>query len=183
MEPGSLQNSRGIYCFSALGSSQTWRRGSKPRYPFSEFLYGLQRQNRVSATKHNMIDGTVCPLNWLVFREWGDKDFPCLKEGNSQSYGMCPHLQVGSFPVVWEMVIILFLQEGQGFHDLPKAPKLTFSIVVFLCKCVKISNAPILFSNTYTLPSAFAMISDIIPNEAFFKKSSVTTTMSILVLL
>ena len=96
----SMQKARGIYCSSALGSSQTRRRGGAPQHLFSEFLYGFQGQNRASATRHNMIGGTVHPLNWLVFREWGDKDFPCLKVGNSPSCRMCPHPQVGSHPVV-----------------------------------------------------------------------------------
>jgi hypothetical protein len=67
-----------------------------------EFLYGFQGQNRASATRHNMIGKTVCPLNLLVFREWGGKDFPCLKVGNGPSWGRCPHLQVGPLPTpVW----------------------------------------------------------------------------------
>ena len=37
------------------------------------FLYRFQGQNRASVTRHNMIHGTVCPLNWLVFREWGSR--------------------------------------------------------------------------------------------------------------
>jgi hypothetical protein len=28
-----------------------------------EFLYSFQGQKRALATRHNMIDGTVCPLN------------------------------------------------------------------------------------------------------------------------
>jgi hypothetical protein len=87
----------------------------------SSFLYA-------SATRHNMIGGTVHPLNLLVFREWGDKDFPCLKVSNSQSCGMCPHPKVPSGPVVREMLISLSLPEGQVFLDLPKVPMLTFSV-------------------------------------------------------
>jgi hypothetical protein len=68
-----MQKARGMYCSSALGSLQIRRRGSNPQHPFSEFLYGFQGQNRASATRQNMIGGTVHPLNWLVFREWGDK--------------------------------------------------------------------------------------------------------------
>ena len=123
----SMQKARGIYCSSALGSSQTQRRGSGPQHPTGEFLYGFQGQNRASATRHNMIGRTVHPLNWLVFREWGDKDFPCLKVGNSPSCRMCPHPQVSSCPVVWEMLISLSVPEGQMFHGLPKVPKLIFS--------------------------------------------------------
>jgi hypothetical protein len=29
--------------------------------PFGEFLYSFQGWNRASATRHNMIGGTVCP--------------------------------------------------------------------------------------------------------------------------
>ena len=39
VKPGSMQKARGIYCSSALGSSQTQRRGADPQCPFSEFLY------------------------------------------------------------------------------------------------------------------------------------------------
>jgi hypothetical protein len=85
-----------------------------------EVLYGFQGQNRASATRHNMIGGTAHLLNRLVFREWGDKDFPCLKVGNSQSCGMCPHPQVSSHPVVWEMLISLSLPEGKCFMTFPK---------------------------------------------------------------
>ena len=45
----------------------------------SFFLYGFQGTNRASTTRHNMIGRTLHPLKWLVFREWGDKDFPCPK--------------------------------------------------------------------------------------------------------
>ena len=122
-------NKQEVYWSSALGSSQTWRRGYDHQHPFSEFLYGFQGQNRASATRHNMIGRTVHPLNWLVFREWGDKDFPCLKVSNGPSCGSVPiRKQVGSCPVVWEMLISLSVPEGQVFHDLPKVPKLTFSL-------------------------------------------------------
>jgi hypothetical protein len=128
------KKARGIYCSSALGLSQTWRRGSDPQHPFCEFLYGFQGQNRASGTRHNMISGTMHSLNWLIFREWGDKDFPYLKVGNGLSCGMCSRPQVGSCPVVWEMLISLCLPEGQVFHDLPKVPKLTFffKLIYFL---------------------------------------------------
>jgi hypothetical protein len=39
-----------------------------------------------------VIGGAVHPLNWLVFREWSDKDVPCLKV----SCRMCPHPQGSS---------------------------------------------------------------------------------------
>jgi hypothetical protein len=126
-EPGLMQKARRIYCSSAQGLFQTHKRGSDHKHSFGKFLYGFQGQNRASATMHNMIVGTVNPLNWLVFREWGDKDFFCLKVDNSQSWGMCSHLQVGSCPVFWEMLISLSLPGGQVFHDLPQVPKLTFS--------------------------------------------------------
>jgi hypothetical protein len=58
-----MQKARGIYCSSALGSSQTQKKDSDPQHHFDEFLYGFQGQNRASATKHNMIGGTVHPLN------------------------------------------------------------------------------------------------------------------------
>ena len=73
MKLGLMQKARGIYCSCAPGSSQTQRRGSGPQHPTGEFLYGFQGQNRASATRHNMIGRTVCPLNWLVFREWGSR--------------------------------------------------------------------------------------------------------------
>jgi hypothetical protein len=40
-----------------------------PWHLFFMFLYGFQEQNRASVTRHNMIGGTVHPLNGLVFRE------------------------------------------------------------------------------------------------------------------
>jgi hypothetical protein len=121
-----MQKARGIYCSSALGSSQTQRRGGNHQHPFGEFLYGFQGQNRASATRHNMIGRTVHPLTWLVFREWGDKAFPCLKVRQSVLLNVSP--PTGWFcPVVWEMLIGLSLSERQVFHDLPKVPKLTFS--------------------------------------------------------
>ena len=90
--------------------------GQKPCHSVvTKFLYGFQGQNRASATRHNMIGGTVHPLNWLVFREWGDKDFPCLKVSNGQSCRMCPHLQFGSCPRVWEMLISLSFPQGWVF--------------------------------------------------------------------
>jgi hypothetical protein len=38
---------------------------------FYEFLYGIQSK----AIRYNVIGRTVWLLNWLVFREWGDKNF------------------------------------------------------------------------------------------------------------
>jgi hypothetical protein len=135
VELGLMQKARGIYCFSALGSSQTQRRGGeRPPAPVWPSFYMVSRgQNRASATRHNTIGGTVHPLNWLFFREWGDKDFPCLKVSNGQSCGMCPEpTGPGPFcPVVWEMLISLSLPEGRVFHDLPKVPMLTFSKTIF----------------------------------------------------
>ena len=130
------KEARGIYCSSALRSSQTRRRGGGWPPASAEFSYGFQGQNRASTTRHNMIGGTVHPLNWLNFREWGDKDFTCLKVGNNRSCRMCPHQQVGPRPVVWEMVISLSLLEVQVFHDLPKVPKLMFSWEVLSSKAL-----------------------------------------------
>jgi hypothetical protein len=106
VELESMQKARGIYCSSALGSSQTWRRGDTPQHPFGEFSYGFQGQNRASATRHNMIGQTVHPLNWLVFREWGDKDFHCLKVNNTESWNVF-HPAGWFCPVFWEMIISL----------------------------------------------------------------------------
>jgi hypothetical protein len=39
------------------------------QHQVSEFLYGFQGQNRATATRHNMIGGTVHPVVLLVFRE------------------------------------------------------------------------------------------------------------------
>jgi hypothetical protein len=64
-----MEKARGIHCSSALGLSQTWRRGSDPWRQFSVFLYSLQGQNRASATGHNMIGRTVHPLNWSLGNE------------------------------------------------------------------------------------------------------------------
>ena len=50
-------------------------------------------QNRASATRQNMIGGTVHPLNWSLGNEV-TRNFPCLKGGNGPSCGMCPHPQV-----------------------------------------------------------------------------------------
>jgi hypothetical protein len=58
-----MQKARGIYCSSALGLSQTRRRGFDPWCLFGKFLYGFQGQNKASATRHSMTDGTVQPLN------------------------------------------------------------------------------------------------------------------------
>jgi hypothetical protein len=92
-----------------------------PSNSLAEFLYAFQGQNKASATRHNMNGRTVHPLNWLVFREWGDKDFPCLKVSNGQSWGMWPHPQVSSCPVAWEMLISLSLLEGREcFKSFPK---------------------------------------------------------------
>jgi hypothetical protein len=116
-----MQKARGLYCFSALGSSLTWRRVGDPQHQFWELLYGFQGQNRASATRHNMTGRTVQPLTWLVFREWGDKDFPCLRVSKGQPCGMCPHPKVHSCPVVWEMLISLSLLEGgECFTTFPK---------------------------------------------------------------
>ena len=47
---------------------------------------------RAAAIRHNVIGRTVWLLNWLVFREWGGKDFPCLMVGKVHPVecGMCP---------------------------------------------------------------------------------------------
>jgi hypothetical protein len=135
VEPGSMQKARGIYCSSALGLSQTRRRDGHLWCMFDEFLYSFQERNRASATRHNMIGGTVCLLNWLVFREWGDKDFPCQKVGNGPSCEMYSHPQVSSYPVIWGMLISLSLPGEQVFHDLPKVPELTFSTSTTISWC------------------------------------------------
>jgi hypothetical protein len=125
LEPASMQEARGLYCSSAQGSSQTRRRSDDPHHPVGKFLYGFQRQNRASATRHNMIGRTVHLLNWLVFRGW--QGFP-LSEGGQQSVRWNESPPSGQFrPVVWEMLTSLSLSEEQVFHDLPKVPELTFS--------------------------------------------------------
>jgi hypothetical protein len=54
-----MQKARGIYCSSALGLSQTRRRGGNYQHQFGEFLYGFQGQNKASATRYNMIDWSL----------------------------------------------------------------------------------------------------------------------------
>ena len=53
VELGLMQKARGIYCSSALGWSQTRKRGRDPQYPFDKFLYDFQEQNKAPATRHN----------------------------------------------------------------------------------------------------------------------------------
>lgn len=70
----------------------------EPQHPFGEFLYGFRGLNRASATRHNMIGGTVHPLNWPLGNVV-TRNFPCQIGGNGPSCGMCSHQQVGSCPV------------------------------------------------------------------------------------
>ena len=68
--------------------------GQKPCHSVvTKFLYGFKGQNRASATRQNMIGGTVHNLNWSLGNEV-TRNFPCLKGGNGPSCGMSPHPQV-----------------------------------------------------------------------------------------
>jgi hypothetical protein len=82
----------------------------QPLVAHSEFLYGYQEWNRASATRHNMIGRTVCPLNWLVFREWGSRGLLSLSllayvlsdlslPGEERSGGICQRLWADLFTV------------------------------------------------------------------------------------
>jgi hypothetical protein len=76
----SMQKARGIYCSRALGSSPDWKERWRPCAAQSmSFLYSFSGQQSLGT----MWLTEQCDfLNWLVFREWGGKDFPCLKVDN-----------------------------------------------------------------------------------------------------
>jgi hypothetical protein len=64
MEPELMQKKQEEFIVPVhWGSSQTQRRSGNPQQPFGKFLCGFQGQNRASATRYNMIGGTVHPLN------------------------------------------------------------------------------------------------------------------------
>ena len=84
-----------------------------------------QGQDRASATRHIKIGRIVHPLNWLVLRNEVTRAslvWKCVLWNVSSPAGQ-------SCPVVWATLIRLSLPEEEVFHDLPKFPKLTFSVL------------------------------------------------------
>jgi hypothetical protein len=100
---------------------------------FGEFLYSFQGWNRASATRHNMIGRTVCPLNWLVFREWGRRTFLSLSLLAYVLYG-------------------LSLPGGEGYLvEFSKGPELTSSCAQMLSSVCWALNHLDILSHTCTL--------------------------------